>query len=75
MTLQAHAVTVRFPGSPVPSLRNVDLDIGEGSFTVLVGPSGSGKSTLLYCLAGLLQPTQGRVTEDGDGGCWASMAS
>jgi NitT/TauT family transport system ATP-binding protein len=66
MTLQAHAVTVRFPGSAVPSLRNVDLDIGEGSFTVLVGPSGSGKSTLLYCLAGLLQPTHGLVTEDGE---------
>lgn len=65
MTLRAHGLTVRHDGQAEPSLRDVDLEFPDGSFTVLVGPSGSGKSTLLYCLAGLLQPTEGRVT-DGD---------
>jgi NitT/TauT family transport system ATP-binding protein len=66
MTLQAHGLTVQFPGTAIPSLHEIDLDIEEGSFTVLVGPSGSGKSTLLYCLAGLLCPTHGHVTENGE---------
>jgi NitT/TauT family transport system ATP-binding protein len=66
MTLRAQRVTVQFPGTAIPSLHNVDLEIAEGSFTVLVGPSGSGKSTLLYCLAGLLRPTHGVVIEDGE---------
>ena len=65
MTLRAHSLTVVHQGQTEPSLRDVDLELPDGSFTVLVGPSGSGKSTLLYCLAGLLQPTEGNVT-DGD---------
>ncbi|MDG4668243.1 ABC transporter ATP-binding protein [Mycobacterium sp. 236(2023)] len=66
MTLQAHDVTVVHDGATTPALKDVSVEFGEGSFTVLVGPSGSGKSTLLYCLAGLLSPTSGRVTDDGE---------
>ena len=39
----------------VHALRDVDLDIFEGEFVVLLGPSGSGKSTLLNILGGLDQ--------------------
>jgi len=46
-------------------LRNLDLEIGKGSFTVIMGPSGAGKSTLLYALSGLDRPTLGTVRLDG----------
>ncbi|MDO4258484.1 MAG: ABC transporter ATP-binding protein [Actinomycetaceae bacterium] len=46
-------------------LRNLDLTIEKGSFTVIMGPSGAGKSTLLYTLSGMDRPTLGRVEVDG----------
>ena len=42
-------------------LENLNLDIGEGEFLVLLGSSGCGKSTLLNCIAGLLEPTGGQI--------------
>ncbi len=45
----------------VPILHGVDIDIQDGSFTVLVGPSGCGKSTLLRMIAGLEQITAGEI--------------
>ena len=45
----------------VHALRNVDLEIFEREFVVLLGPSGSGKSTLLNILGGLDAPTSGEA--------------
>lgn len=42
-------------------LKNLDLSIYKGDFTVIMGASGSGKSTLLYVLSGMDQPTLGTV--------------
>jgi NitT/TauT family transport system ATP-binding protein len=44
-----------------PILRDIDFSVGSGEFVCIVGPSGAGKSTFLQCLAGLRQPTQGRI--------------
>ena len=42
-------------------IKNMDLDILEGDFTVIMGSSGSGKSTLLYALSGMDKPSLGKV--------------
>ncbi len=42
-------------------LKNIDLEIYKGDFTVIMGSSGSGKSTLLYCLSGMDRPSAGEV--------------
>lgn len=47
------------------ALNGVSLDIHENEFICVVGPSGCGKSTLLNIIAGLLEPTDGKVYCDG----------
>jgi len=51
-------------------LKELNLDIPDGEFLVLLGPSGCGKSTLLNCIAGLLEPTQGRIFIKGKNVTW-----
>ena len=46
-------------------LKNLDLEIYEGDFTVIMGPSGAGKSTLLYALSGMDKPTLGGISFSG----------
>jgi NitT/TauT family transport system ATP-binding protein len=43
------------------ALQPVDLAVAEGEFVTLLGPSGCGKSTLLKMVAGLLEPSEGRL--------------
>jgi multiple sugar transport system ATP-binding protein len=50
-----------YPGSEKPAVDNLDLEIGDGEFMVLVGPSGCGKSTSLRMLAGLEEVTEGKI--------------
>ena len=47
------------------AIEDASLHIEAGEFLCLVGPSGSGKSTILNLVAGLLNPTRGRILEAG----------
>ncbi|WP_227268687.1 ABC transporter ATP-binding protein [Roseobacter weihaiensis] len=61
--LQFSNVSKSFGDTPV--LRDIDLEVREGEFLVLLGFSGTGKTTLINMLAGLDTPSQGRVTFKG----------
>lgn len=49
-------------GSMQHVLKNIDLELYKGDFTVIMGASGAGKSTLLYALSGMDTPTLGAIT-------------
>jgi multiple sugar transport system ATP-binding protein len=60
----AHSIVVRdlvLNFGQVQVLKNLNLDIQDGEFIVLLGSSGCGKSTLLNCIAGLLDVTDGQI--------------
>lgn len=58
--LRAEALSCTRSGTQV--LTNITLDVPPASLVGLLGPNGAGKSSLLLCLAGLLRPSQGRVS-------------
>jgi putative ABC transport system ATP-binding protein len=49
----------------IPVLNDINLEVPEGEFVALMGPSGSGKTTLLNLIAGIDQPTRGRIAVGG----------
>ncbi|MCX7289377.1 MAG: ABC transporter ATP-binding protein [Rhodobacterales bacterium] len=65
--LEMHDVLKVFNGT-VTALKGMSLTVNAGDFISLLGPSGCGKSTALRLIAGLMQPTQGRILWDGDQG-------
>jgi iron complex transport system ATP-binding protein len=64
MSLAVHGVRLTLEGRTV--LSDVALSLERGRFVGLVGPNGAGKTTLLRILAGLVAPSLGRVTLDGN---------
>ena len=66
--LELRGVTKELPSGSrmLRILDGVDLAIGAGELTAILGPSGSGKSTLLGLMAGLDRPTRGEVLLDGE---------
>ena len=63
--LAVEHVSFRYPGTEAVVLDDVSLDIAPGEIVALVGESGSGKTTLAHLVAGLYQPTAGRITFGG----------
>lgn len=63
-TVTFEQVSIRYPGAEDPSVADLDLEIADGEFLVLVGPSGCGKSTTLRALAGLEPVSEGRILID-----------
>ncbi len=60
-----HEYYSRHTRAVVRALSNLTLAVRDREFVTVVGPSGCGKSTLLLLVAGLLRPTQGEITVDG----------
>ena len=54
-----------YPGETEPSLKDLNLEIGTGTFVAVLGHNGTGKSTLAKHLNAILLPTEGRVLVDG----------
>ena len=68
-----HSVSVKdlnLSFGPVDVLQNLNIDINDGEFLVLLGSSGCGKSTLLNCIAGLLDITDGQIFIKGRNVTW-----
>ncbi len=62
--LEVSGLTTRY--GEISALRNASLIVGVGEVVGLIGPNGAGKTTLLNTLAGLLKPSEGVVTFDGE---------
>jgi NitT/TauT family transport system ATP-binding protein len=63
--LQVEGLTRSFGDGAVVAFQGLTLDIQENESLCIVGPSGCGKTTLLRCMAGLIEPSDGRVLLDG----------
>lgn len=62
--LSVSGLTTRY--GTISALRSANLTVGSGEVVGLIGPNGAGKTTLLNTVAGLLAPSDGTVTFDGD---------
>jgi lipoprotein-releasing system ATP-binding protein len=65
LEIQGLCKSYRMGTDTVEVLKNIDLDLGKGTTTALVGASGAGKSTLLHILGALDRPSSGRVMYKG----------
>lgn len=60
-------VSVIYPGTRAPALKNIDFTLHKGAHTAITGPNGSGKSTLLQIMAGILWTASGQVSWENQG--------
>lgn len=55
-----------YGGQEAAAVNGLTMDINQGEFLTLLGPSGCGKTTTLRMIAGLEEPTNGKIIIDGD---------
>jgi ATP-binding cassette subfamily B protein len=72
--IRCEAVGFTYPSRDTPSLTSISFTIEQGEVLALVGENGSGKTTLTKLLAGLYQPTTGRILWDGADAATLPMA-
>ncbi len=65
ISLQNVTKNYQIGDTPVPVLKDVNMEIEAGEFVAIMGASGSGKSTLLHLMGGLDRPSEGKVVIDG----------
>ena len=64
MTVQVDGLQVTY--GPALVLRDVSLEASTGEAVAVIGPNGAGKTTLLRTMIGMIQPTRGRISYDGN---------
>jgi ABC-type multidrug transport system fused ATPase/permease subunit len=64
-SVRFEAVSFRYPSRADDAISDFTLEIDAGTSVALVGANGAGKTTIVKLLAGLVRPTEGRVTVDG----------
>ena len=62
MKIDGLRVVYRTDDSETVAVEDFSLDVKKGELISIIGPSGCGKTTILRCIAGLLQPTTGKIT-------------
>ncbi|MGH7005197.1 MAG: ATP-binding cassette domain-containing protein, partial [Alphaproteobacteria bacterium] len=71
--MRVHSVSIKdlsVSFGSVNVLRDLNIEVADGEFLVLLGPSGCGKSTLLNCIAGLLDISEGQIFIKGKNVTW-----
>src|SRR5678816_1922579 len=51
---------------PIKVLKGVSIDVAQGAIVALIGANGAGKTTTLNTICGLIRPTAGTITLDGE---------
>ena len=64
--VQLDSISKIYPGGDEAAVADFSLDIPSGRLVAFLGPSGCGKTTTLKMIAGLIQPSAGRILFDGD---------
>lgn len=59
-------LTKQYPGTQVPAVDDLNLEIPEGTTVALIGPSGCGKTTTMRMINRLVEPTNGKITVNGE---------
>ena len=62
--LKLENVTMQFGG--VVAVNDLSLDVNEGEIVALIGPNGAGKTTAFNCITGVYEPTNGRISFNGE---------